>query len=339
MKGKAFPLASMVIICLVISFWWPLYIMLFHPEAAMATADKESSSWLDRNVRPFYYYWQFPAEAGIWCVFWVISLIWFFWGKEKENRKAYKFSIIWTFAVLILLSVIPEKKTRYLLPILVPGAINIALYIYYSYKKILTKPEKVAFRINASLISIILLGIPVALYIMFVKENLISIPIYAIISLISLTLSVFIIKYSWMNRPKIMGVFACIILTMIMVEGLCMIPIGHMFINEDRHSIRMIRKNKAVENLPFYYNDKEALRMELVYEANKTIRPLDVTNDSIIYSKTPFVFVSKIPIDSVFFNKNVIIKPIDTFDNNWRKTNHKRYNKDLVRHVAVVSQP
>lgn len=336
-KEKIHPIILMIVICLIISSWWPTYIMLFHSDVAIAVANKESSSWLDRNVRPFYYYWQFPAEAGIWALFWVTSIIWFFWGKEKENRNVYKMSIVWTIAALVLLSLIPEKKTRYLLPVLIPGAINVAFYIYYSAKKVLTKPERVVFKINAILIAIILIGLPVALYMMFVKENLISIPIFIITSVISIALAIFILKSTLTSNPMVTKVFVGIILTMIMVEGLCMIPIGHMFINEDRHSIRTLRHNQEVKDMVFYYNSKEDLRMELVYESNKTIHPIDVNNDSLIYSKTPFVFVSKIPIDSVFLNKNVTIKYIDTFDNNWRKTTHKRHNKDLVRHVAIIS--
>lgn len=336
-RKKVLPLVFMVTICLIISFWWPLYIMVFHHEMMLYVADKESSSWLDHNVRPFYYYWKFPAEAGIWCVFWVTSLIWFFWKKNTENRMTFRFSVIWTIGALILLSLIPEKKTRYLLPLLIPGAVNIAFYIYYTARTLLSKGEKVVFRINATLIGIILVGVPVALYIMFVKEGFISMPMYIITSVISLTLAVYLFFSSFnKSRIKVMQVFIGIMLTMIMVEGLCLIPIGHIFINEDRHSIRMLRSNKEVQGLPFYYNKGDHLRMELVYEANQTIRPMDATNDSLIHNKLPFVFVSSLRIDSLFADKNVDIEFIDTFDNNWRKTGSKRYNKDLVKEVAII---
>lgn len=336
-KKKVFPLISMITICLIISFWWPLYIMIFHHEMMLYVADKESSSWLDHNVRPFYYYWKFPAEAGIWCVFWVTSLIWFFWKKNQDNRITFRFSIIWTIAALILLSLIPEKKTRYLLPLLIPGAINIAFYFYYTARNILSGGEKIVFRINSLLISIILIGLPVALYILFIKENLISIPIYIITSVISLALAAYILVSIFnKGRIKVMQTFIGIMFTMMMVEGLCLIPIGHMFINEDRHSIRMLRDNEEVKGLPFYYNEGDYMRMELVYEANQRILPLNTDNDSLIYDRLPFVFVSSLPIDSLFANKNVDIEFIDTFDNNWRKTDSKRYNKDLVKEVAII---
>jgi hypothetical protein len=56
----------------------------------------------------------------------------------------------------------------------------------------------------------------------------------------------------------------------------------------------------------------------------------------LIYNAIPFVFISGLPIDSVFANKDVAIEKIGVFDDNWRKTGHKRYNWDLVREVAII---
>lgn len=336
-RGKGVPLFVMILVCLIISTWWPVYARLSHPELAVAVADKESSSWLNHNVRPLYYYWQFPAEAGIWALFWVTSLCWFYWKKRVENKSAYIFSIIWTFAALILLSVIPEKKTRYLLPMLIPGAINIAFYIYHCANSIMTKKEKNLFRANISVILLILIAIPVAMYIIFLKNEMISLPLYIITSVLSIGLAVFLFMSVFNKyRINVLKAFTGILLIMIMVEGLCMIPAGNMFINNDRHSIRMLRHIDKVQNMPFFYNENEQLRMELVYEANQVVRPLNVSDSTFIQSKLPFVFVSGLPIDSLFAHDNVKIEYIDTFDNNWQKKTSRKYNEDLVRQVAII---
>ncbi len=336
-KKKIAPLAVMVIITLIVSFSWVLYIYMFHEDALLAVAQKESSSWISHNVRPFYYYWQFPAEAGIWALFLVTALIFFFVKKNAEMKKEYKFAVIWFLGSLILLSLIPEKKTRYLLPILIPGAMVIAMYLYNSIKNLSTKYEKIVFRANAIIIAIILIALPVALYILFFREDKISLPVLIITAIISWVLCIYIFSSIFDKRGiRVANIIGTIVITMIMIEGLCLIPVGHMFINPERHSIRMLRKNDKVQNLPFFYNKNEDLRMELVYEANKTIRPLDISNDSIISKNKPFVFVSKIPVDDVFRGKDVRIEFIDTFDNNWRKANTKRYNQELVRQVAII---
>ena len=123
---------------------------------------------------------------------------------------------------------------------------------------------------------------------------------------------------------------------MILVETICLDAIGSIFINTHRKSIIELRNNEIVKHLPFYYNQKEPLRMELVYEANQIIRKIDISNDSLIYQNMPFVFVSGQHIDSAFIGKDVTIEHIGTFDNNWRQPDNKRYNPDLVRNVAIL---
>lgn len=337
-KGKVLSIITMVVVCIIVSAWWTTFILLFHKDMALAVADKESGSWLNHNVRPLYYYWQFPVEAGIWAIFWITSLIWFYWKKRMgENRKAYTFSIIWTLAALVLLSVIPEKKTRYLLPMLIPCAMNIAFYIYYCAKTIMSKGEKVVFRINTSIITLILFAIPIGLYIGFFKQGYISVPLLIITSLVSIVLAICMLSFTFGKKGiQVMKAFYLIVGVMIMVEALCLVPVGKIFINDDRHSIRAVRDNDKLNNLPFYHVEGEQMRMELVYEANKIIRPLDITNSNLVFKNLPFVLVSSAPADSIFGNTNVTIEEIDIFDNNWRQRESRRYNEELVRHVSII---
>lgn len=135
-----------------------------------------------------------------------------------------------------------------------------------------------------------------------------------------------------------MRVFYTIIGVMILVEVLCFVPVSHLFINDNRHSIRAVREIEELDNIPFFYDDANELRMELVYEANKIIRPIDVTNDSIVMNSLPFALVSALPADSILKDRAVHIRFIDTFDNNWRQRESRRYNHNLVRHVAIITK-
>lgn len=338
LKNKVWPLISMVALCLLIAFWWTIYLLLTHPEMMLQVAHKESSSWIDHNVRPWYYYWQFPAEAGIWALFLVTALIYFAFRNRHTFKQVYGFAFTWFVSSLVLLSVIPEKKARYLLPILIPGAFLVGLYIYHCIKGLSASWEKWIFRINATLIAIIFIAIPPVLYKMFYENGNISLGAL----LLSIVLGWGIgagIFHSIYRKKEIRAdkVFFCIILGMMMIEGVCLKSIGSVFINSERNSIRLLRQNTEVQGTPFFYNQDEFLRMELVYEANQTIRKMDVSDDAQIYESVPFVFVSGQPIDSIFAKKeNIVITNIGTFDNNWRTTGHRRYNKDLVRHVAII---
>lgn len=336
-KEKLLPMLSMIGVALVISFWWPVYIALFHPETGLAIANKESTAWMSHNVRPFWYYWKFPAESGIWALFWVTSLVVFFRKKQTDKYNIYKFSVAWTFAALILLSLIPEKKTRYLLPLLIPGAINIAFYIYNSAFSSTKKSEKLIFRINGVVIGLIALLLPLTL-IFIVPDGQTSLGLLVIITLACLLLSIFMFTslFNKSNRILTLSFFAATALLMIVFESFFLFSAGKMFINDQRHSIHMLREDAKVQNLPFFYNDQEFLRMELVYESNRIIRPIDVNNDSLIFANTPFVFLSTESIEPLFRNKEVKIEYIDTFDNNWRKVTDKRYNPDMVKEVVII---
>ncbi|NDV65849.1 glycosyltransferase family 39 protein [Bacteroides sp. 224] len=335
-KGKKTPLFCMILLIVIISFWWPVYIALFHPETGLAIANKESSAWLNHNVRPLWYYWKFPAEAGIWALFWVTSLIYFFWKKRSECRNVYLFSIVWTLAGFILLSLIPEKKTRYLLPLLIPGAINVGLYFYQSIKTAMTKGEKSVFRINGTIIGIVALALPFALHFIVPNESKITM-LTVLITLLCIGLGIYIYTTLFNKKGiKIMPFFMASVLLMMVFESFCLAHAGKIFINDERHSIHALREYPDVQGLPFFYYDKEDIRMELVYEANQVILPMNIEDKDAIYAHSPFVFMSSQPIKELFKDKNVTIEFIDTFDNNWRKVTDKNYNNLLKKEVAII---
>jgi len=184
---------------------------------------------------------------------------------------------------------------------------------------------------------LILLALPVALYFLFYKEGQVSLFVLMIAAVCSWGLCLFFL-HSLFGRKGILpgNIFSGIILTMMMIAGIYLIPIGSMFLNEERHSIHLLRENKEVAGLPFYYNEKEMLRMELVYETNQRILKMNPDSHTAVMRALPFVFVSGESIEKLMSDKDVTVEYIGTFDNNWRKTNHKRHNPDLVREVAII---
>jgi len=337
-RGKKGPIITMILICLIVSFWWPLYTYAFHKEIFSHVIQKESTSWLNYNVRPWYYYWKFPAEAGIWALFLITAIVYFFVTRNHKLRKEYAFFLIWLVASLVLLSIIKEKKSRYLLPILISASGVVAFYIYLCFKGPNRKWEKFFFRINGIVIGLILAAIPFALYFIFYVNGFLSIFLLIISTVLSWGVSIFIVKNLFdRERIRVMAVFSGVVMSMIIVEAFCLIPAGSLFINEDRHSIRLLRENPKVTSLPFFYNSQEELRIELVYESDKTIAPLNISDTTLIYNQLPFVFVSGQSIDSIFNTLQVDIDHIGTFDNNWQKRESKRFNPNLVREVAIIS--
>src|SRR5690554_2551759 len=140
---------------LVVGGWWYIYVRWQDPETFVAIAQKETSNWGSYNVRPFYYYWSFFAQSGLWAIPALVALIYPYMKKRVSNLQAYRFSLLWTLFSVLLLSLVPEKKTRYLMPVLIPLAINTGFYIEYICRRFssMKKSERIPVYLNFGLIS------------------------------------------------------------------------------------------------------------------------------------------------------------------------------------------
>lgn len=339
LREKKAPIIAMIAVFLVVSFWWMGYLFVFNYDDFMSVMHKETTAWLNHNTRPWYYYWQFPAEAGIWAPFWVISIVAFFLFKRQALRKEYAFSLLWFTIALLLLSVVPEKKPRYLLPLLVPGALNISFFLYYCVEGMAGRGERRLFRISATLVALVLAVLPVGLYISYKQGILEALPAILILAGVLFWILAGIIFYSlYRNKKKIHAkpVIASIIGAMIVVEAFCIPSFGELFINPERKSIKELRGNTQVEKLPFYYHEGEELRIELVYELNKQIRPIN-PNDSIRFMHAlPLVFVESLNSSHTLSGLPITQEEIGIFDNNWNKPDQRKYNMNLVRRVSII---
>ena len=344
LKGKGGPIAVMLLLFIVISFWWPLYLYVFHRETALSVLAKESTAWIERNVRPWYYYWLFFAESGIWALFLLTGLCWPWLKKKVRMRKEYTFAVLWIVVTLVMLSFFPEKKTRYLLPLLIPAAMVVAHYIVYIFmaakEKTLTAGDRIVFRVNAFIPALIALGMPVAIYLLFYREGEIGLSLLIIVSLLFLLAAYSI--FAGGVRIKSMKVFTGVVLLLILVETLLMSRVANMFNNTEIKSIKAVRQIEELQHLPFYYPADEELRIELVYEAGRRILPWDMKSDTTLLNSLPIVLVSGKPASEVLpagMQEKVNLRLIDVYDNNNRpKTDKKRYSPKFVRYVTILEK-
>jgi 4-amino-4-deoxy-L-arabinose transferase-like glycosyltransferase len=117
-----------LLMALTLAALWPLYIHFSDAgQAAAEILKKEAGNWSSYNVRPFYYYWSFPIQSGVWTIYGFLGLLsYILFYNQFKNNKILKLYFWWTILVFILLSVVPEKKSRYLLPILFPMAMFVS---------------------------------------------------------------------------------------------------------------------------------------------------------------------------------------------------------------------
>jgi 4-amino-4-deoxy-L-arabinose transferase-like glycosyltransferase len=175
-KKKWSPMLIGVLVVVLISSWWPLYIYFTDTSAVELIADKEITARSERHVRPWYHYWNFPVQTGIWAIPAIISLIYPYLKSRVENLKVYQFTVIWTLVGVILLSIVPEKKERYLVPILIPMAINIGFYIRYLIQQgtnLTAKKDLYPAYFGFGIIGLIGIIFPLAGY-LFLRDNLID---------------------------------------------------------------------------------------------------------------------------------------------------------------------
>lgn len=174
LRQRIVPLVLFLIVALFLSGWWYWYTYTYDPNTVAEITRRETGNWTGYNVRPFYYYWNFFIQSGVWTIPAIIGLIYPYLRSRVSNKKGYLLTFLWTMGSVVLLSIIPEKKSRYLLPVIIPLAFNTAFYIEYLFRRfseIKDRRETIPVYFNFGLIAAIGLLFPIAGY-FYLKDSL-----------------------------------------------------------------------------------------------------------------------------------------------------------------------
>ncbi|MGE5428651.1 MAG: hypothetical protein ACM3O8_12205, partial [Methylococcaceae bacterium] len=181
--------------------------------------------WINYEVKPFYYYWSFFLQSGLWAIASFTALIYPYLKKRVENVKAYRFAVLWTVLALVFLSLIPEKKIRYLVPVLIPLALTTGFYIEYLFRNFnlsMSRKEKITVYFSFGLFAIIALIYPFAL-IYILKDQLISHIIPIVFSTVFMILCAWLIIRGLIQKSfgkvfySMIALFAIVVITLIPV--------------------------------------------------------------------------------------------------------------------------
>lgn len=169
LRGRRAGLLLALLIGLVVGTAWPIYLAVQHTvaPAALAVARVEVTSWTERHVKPFYEYWNFPVFTGIWTPVALLALAVPFARRRAGRYIPYPPALAWLLVALLLLSLVPEKKERYLLPLMPPFALLIAGLLRHLEtafdRGARPRPEALLVRLWAGLLALICLLLPVVL--------------------------------------------------------------------------------------------------------------------------------------------------------------------------------
>ncbi|GAB3223374.1 hypothetical protein GCM10027346_02330 [Hymenobacter seoulensis] len=155
--------ALAVAVALVVGFAWPFYIWLHVAPAALHVAQTEINSWSERHVKPLWYYWSFFAFTGLWTLVCLASLVVPYARRRASRFIPYGVALGWLVAGLVLLSLVPEKKERYMLPLMPALAFLISGLLRYWENRPLSPNDRRIVLAWGSLLVVLLAGLPVAL--------------------------------------------------------------------------------------------------------------------------------------------------------------------------------
>jgi 4-amino-4-deoxy-L-arabinose transferase-like glycosyltransferase len=339
-RGKWTQITLMLMIMLIIGGWWYVYISIKHPIEMSQAIQMETGAWSNRNVRPWYYYWQFFLEMGAWAVLMLASLVYPYWIKRLRLRQEYIISFVWTIGVLVLLSIMPEKKNRYLLPMLAPSSMLVACLIVHFKKGVnMDAFSKYLFRFNGAVISLVVLAVPVLMFFYVIPHHSLSLGTAIVVSVLMLFIFLWIISSIYHYLP--MRFISGIALIFIVTEIFLLSAIGSVFGNPDIHSISLINQDKRMAGITLYHPEQEELRIEMVYEAHRKILPLNVKDSVALFRALPCAIISQKPIEEIM--PSALLSKVDTvyigfFDNNKHPKNDKHYSGYFLNHVTLLTQ-
>ncbi|MEZ4970322.1 MAG: glycosyltransferase family 39 protein [Flavobacteriaceae bacterium] len=250
---KYIPLLVMVLLATVTGIWWFLYVRLADPDAFLAITNKETANWSSYNVRPFYYYWSFFVQSGIWTLPALVSLLYPYLKNKVSDKKTYRLTLLWTIFSVVLLSIIPEKKARYLVPVLIPLALNTGFYMEYlihNFKSTLAQKEKIPVYFHFSIIALIGIAYPFIAY-FFLKDGLKDLWGHYALS----SLGLFFIGVLLFLKLRKKEVYNCFLLSIALIGAiklLAMPLLGAMDKNTEYRSISPLREMVQKEKLNLY---------------------------------------------------------------------------------------
>ncbi len=338
-KGKLAGIAVMVATASVIGGWWFVYLYVFEQKALHEVAMQESHSWLHRNVRPWWYYWKFFLETGVWSLLLLTAMLQPVLQRAVRNTS-WKSSVLWLVFSLVLLSVLPEKKSRYLFPILIPACYVMTSLVEIWKGSIKTnRMSRIFFRANSIIISIALLSIAFAFPFFAHPQNRaahISLLLFLIVAAAAACMSVVSVLKC---RVRILVIA---VVSLFLAAECWALPLLERYINNPgMKSVSRVAEMETLKSVPFYHLKEEPLRIEMVYAAHRVVRPLEA-NDSVALMKSlPCVLLTHdegADMIAASCRPFLDITDMGTFDDNHRPKNSRRYSRDFIYNLKLIKK-
>lgn len=337
-KSRWLPLIAFLLVSILVSGWWHWYTITFDPAAAEITKN-ETTNWISYETKPFYYYWSFFTQSGVWTIPAFIALLYPYLKNRVFNKKAYLFTFLWTMISVVLLSLIPEKKSRYLLPVLIPMALNTGFYIEYlfrRFKELKHKRETIAVYFNFGLVAFIGIAFPIGGYI-FLKDGLAGNWLwFFLLSIALFVIAVFIFRNLFLRKIAIVFYLTIAFIIAVIWFGL---PLSNAITNNPEYkSFSELNVFGKENNITIYeFSD---MTPELIWDYGEKMTILKSDNEVIIPEDNKFgIMVSENNHESFEeafsgFDKEFLIR----YDMNPKGSDSRTHKERLYRDLFIVTK-
>lgn len=338
-KPKYFSIVSFLIIAFIIGGWWYLYVRFTDPETFLKITNKETSNWGSYNVKPLYYYWSFFTQSGLWTIPAFIGLLYPYMKSRVNNVKAYRLSFYWTIFAAILLSIIPEKKSRYLMPVLIPLAINTGFYIEYlirRFKDLKDKKETFPVYFNFGLIALIGIGFPLIGF--SIGHYLYGVYIFWYLLASALLLSIGVLIIINLKRKHIKNVFYLCIAFMVSAF-VTALPLSKIQRQSEYNSISNLKIDSKKEGISIY--SLNYISPEMIWQFGDKIPPIKINDSTYNFpkEKTFGLLANDIsPDNELLLKEKYRIEQRDTYNLNRNKPKTRGYKERLINHYYILTK-
>lgn len=338
LKGRRAPLLLAVFVCLVTFGWWYVYLFYHHPEVIGEVLRTEFAPWLVGHTRPWYYYWRFFADMGVWAILALATFFVPYWRKRVSTKRPYLMSMLWGVVALVLLSIMPQKSMDDLFVLMPPLAMAVACLIYYFIER---QPKDMwdrgLFYFNGFAVALLIFFLPLFIHIRMTNHHLIDFGTAICVNVLLLCVGVYVAVST--TRKEMKGVVSGVLALFLISECLLFSSIGELVTNSHHRSIGLINSDKDLREMPIYHNADETLRMELVYEAKRHIHALELDNEEALMKVLPCLVLTQKSLKDEL--PASILNHLDTlrvgvFDDNRLPRSSNHYRMELVNHVNIL---
>ncbi|QHJ06386.1 hypothetical protein [Hymenobacter busanensis] len=302
---------------------WPLFLYSKHASEVAAVAHNESTAWVERHVQPVWYYWSFPVFTGVWVVAAVAALAWRFARPRLQRFLPYTQLFAWVSITLVLLTLIPEKKERYLLPVLPPLALLAGgmLRFWLLGPNHQTRLDRRLLRLWGGLFAVVGVGVPVALQVIHLPGYHAQFLMYWGCTAVFGGIAIWAV-WNLVRQPQASVILACGILVTVGFTSLLMGTYPQWQRRRDDPGLRPLRtvvsQHPECQKLPVFSLNEE-MHIKWIWAAQRPVPVWHVspTEGNLLSVPLPVIVYSSHRLQRESFpaswRKNVKIAPLDSF--------------------------